>query len=67
MAEQFNLPLLGEIPLTGDIVAGGDAGTPLVIAQPGHPQSQTFLGIAQQVLNQLEQVAMRDGQSTTLQ
>jgi len=67
MAEQFNLPLLGEIPITGDIVAGGDAGTPLVIAQPGHPQSQTFLDIAQQVLNQLEQVETRDGQSTTLQ
>ncbi len=54
MAEQFNLPFLGQLPLVHEIVAGGDAGIPLVIAQPDHPQSQTFLEIAQQVLKQVE-------------
>ena len=61
IAEQFNLPLLGEVPLVRDIVAGGDAGTPLVIAQPAHPQSQTFLEIAQQVLKQLETPSVYSG------
>jgi ATP-binding protein involved in chromosome partitioning len=61
IAEQFNLPLLGEIPLVRDIVAGGDAGTPLVIAQPDHPQSQTFLEIAQQVLKQIETPSVHPG------
>ena len=61
IAEQFNLPLLGEVPLVRDIVAGGDAGTPLVIAQPGHPQSQTFLEIAQQVLKQIETPSVHSG------
>ena len=61
IAEQFNLPLLGEIPLVRDIVAGGDAGTPLVIAQPDHPQSQTFLEIAQQVLKQIETPSVHSG------
>ena len=61
IAEQFNLPLLGEVPLVRDIVAGGDAGTPLVIAQPDHPQSQTFLEIAQQVLKQIETPSVHSG------
>ncbi len=61
IAEQFNLPLLGEVPLVRDIVAGGDAGTPLVIAQPDHPQSQTFLEIAQQVLKQIETPSVLSG------
>ena len=42
IAEQFNLPLLGEVPLVRDIVAGGDAGTPLVIAQPAPSAESDF-------------------------
>lgn len=61
MAEEFNLPLLGRVPLVRDIVAGGDAGTPLVIAQPDHPQSQTFLEIAQQVMKQIETPSVHSG------
>ena len=61
MAEQFNLPFLGQLPLVHEIVVGGDAGIPLVIAQPDHPQSQTFLEIAQQVLKQVETSSVRPG------
>lgn len=64
MAEQFGLPLLGQLPLVRDIMAGGDAGTPLVVAQPDHPQSQTFVDIAQTVVQRLETL---QGQSPPLQ
>ncbi len=53
VAEQFQVPLLGEIPLLRDIVSGGDSGTPLVVSQPDHPQSRGFVSIAEQVLQQL--------------
>jgi len=54
MAKQFGVPFLGEIPLVREIREDGDAGTPLVVAQPGHPQSRAFVEIAEQVLGQLE-------------
>ncbi len=53
VAEQFNVPLLGEIPLVRDIVTGGDEGKPIMVAQPEHPQSRVFVNIAEQVLQQL--------------
>ena len=54
MAKQFGVPFLGEIPLVREIREDGDAGTPLVVAQPGHPQSRVFVEIAEQVVGQLE-------------
>jgi ATP-binding protein involved in chromosome partitioning len=57
MAEQFGVPFLGEIPLVREIRADGDSGTPLVIAQPKHPQSLVFIEIAERVLEQLEKKA----------
>ena len=54
VAEQFQVPLLGEIPLLHDIVSGGDSGTPLVVSQPDHPQSRVFVSIAEHVLQQLK-------------
>ncbi len=53
MARQFNIPLLGEIPLVGEIRAAADAGTPLVLAQPKHPQSQAFVAIAKRLLDEV--------------
>ncbi|MGH7965610.1 MAG: Mrp/NBP35 family ATP-binding protein, partial [Candidatus Binatia bacterium] len=59
MAEQFQVPFLGEIPLVREIREDGDAGTPLVVAQPDHPQSRAFVEIAEQVLTQVEQQKQR--------
>ncbi|HEV8712000.1 MAG TPA: iron-sulfur cluster carrier protein ApbC [Candidatus Binatia bacterium] len=59
MAEQFNVPFLGEIPLVKEIRTDGDNGTPLVVADPAHPQSQAFLRIAEQVVARLEEKARR--------
>ena len=54
MAEEFGLPLLGRLPLVRDIMAGGDAGAPIVVAQPDHAQSRTFVDIARAVVLRLE-------------
>lgn len=59
MAEQFKVPFLGEIPLVKEIRVDGDKGTPLVVANPSHPQSQAFLRIAEQVVLRLEEQARR--------
>ena len=59
MAEQFGVPFLGEIPLVREIREDGDAGTPLMVTQPGHPQSRVFVEIAEQVVAQLKEKTAR--------
>lgn len=54
MAEEFGLPLLGRLPLVRDIMAGGDAGAPIVVTQPDHAQSRTFVDIARAIVLRLE-------------
>ena len=44
-AEKFDVPFLGRIPLDPAIRAGGDAGTPLVVADPDSPQTQAFRSV----------------------
>jgi ATP-binding protein involved in chromosome partitioning len=53
MAKQFNVPFLGEIPLVRGIREASDAGEPLVLAQPDHPQSQAFRAIAERLLAEI--------------
>lgn len=48
LAEQLNIPLLGEVPLVQSIREGGDEGVPIVMQQ-GHPAAIIF----QQIANQL--------------
>ena len=52
-AEQLGSTLLGQIPLFPEIRAGGDAGRPIVVAQPQHPASAAFLALAKAVLAKL--------------
>ena len=46
LAEELNIPLLGQIPLVQSIREGGDAGTPIAL-QDGHPAAQMFEDICQ--------------------
>ncbi|XZF15074.1 Mrp/NBP35 family ATP-binding protein [Chitinophagaceae bacterium MMS25-I14] len=48
MAEQFELPFLGEIPLVQSIREGGDRGIPAVL-DDNAPAQQPFIELAQQV------------------
>jgi ATP-binding protein involved in chromosome partitioning len=57
MARQFGVPFLGEIPLVRAIRASGDAGTPIVVADPSHPQSRAFAELAGAVDSQVRERA----------
>jgi ATP-binding protein involved in chromosome partitioning len=49
LAARAGVPFLGEIPLQPAISRGGDAGKPVVLADPGSKVSEIFLGIASAV------------------
>ena len=51
-AEKFKVPFLGRIPLDPAIREGGDAGTPIVVADPSSPQAETFKQIAKSLIEQ---------------
>ena len=59
IAAELDIPLLGEVPLVGQIRQAGDAGAPLVVADPEHPQSAVFREIAGQILAVLEDRSQR--------
>ena len=52
-AGQLGTKLIGQVPLFSEIRASGDAGTPIVVADPHHPASQIFRQIAENLLLQL--------------
>lgn len=56
MAEEFNVPFLGEIPIDPEIRKGGDEGKPITISQPESPASLAFLEIAERILQQIEKI-----------
>ena len=46
LAEELNIPLLGQVPLVQSIREGGDEGTPIAM-QDGHPAAKMFEDICQ--------------------
>jgi ATP-binding protein involved in chromosome partitioning len=48
LAEELNIPLLGQVPLVQSIREGGDEGTPIAL-QDGHPAAQFFVDICQRL------------------
>jgi len=46
LAADLGVPLLGEIPLDPEVVAGGDDGAPVVRAHPESPAAAAFVAIA---------------------
>ena len=53
-AEELQVPFLGEIPLDPKVAVGGDAGRPIVAAEPKSPVTEAYLRIAEEVVRQLE-------------
>ena len=54
IAEKFNVPFLGEIPIDPDIRIGGDTGKPIVESKPDSKAAEAFFHIADQVLKYVE-------------
>jgi len=53
-AKELGLTFLGRLPLDPEIVVGGDAGKPFVIARPDSPAAKAFRAIAAEVRKQCE-------------
>ena len=49
LAERLHVPLLGQIPLVPELRAGGDDGSPIVVAHPDDEASVAFRAIAAQL------------------
>ncbi|MGI4804884.1 MAG: Mrp/NBP35 family ATP-binding protein [Janthinobacterium lividum] len=62
LANQLNIPFLGEIPLVKSISDSGDAGAP-VILQEDNPMATAFIDLAERVA---QQVAIRNAKSTDM-
>lgn len=55
MAKDYNVPLLGEVPLHADICKLSDTGKPIVISQPDSPFADHYRSITQNMLDRLSQ------------
>ena len=49
LADQLDVPLLGQVPLVPALRAGGDEGEPIVVAEPENEASQVFRAMAEQL------------------
>jgi ATP-binding protein involved in chromosome partitioning len=54
MARRFGVPFLGALPLVRELRETGDRGTPIVAADPTHPQARAFVDIARRVEAEIE-------------
>lgn len=60
-AQKLGIPFLGRIPIDPAIRAGGDAGVPIVVADPASPQTVAFKQIAANLVKQVEAVTAARG------
>jgi ATP-binding protein involved in chromosome partitioning len=49
LADQLEVPLLGQVPLVEQLRAGSDAGEPIVVSDPANEASQVFANIAERI------------------
>jgi ATP-binding protein involved in chromosome partitioning len=54
MSEQYGVPVLGALPLEIRIREQGDAGTPIVAAQPDSAAAQAYRATARALLAELD-------------
>jgi ATP-binding protein involved in chromosome partitioning len=57
VAQEFEVPLLGRLPLEMDTRAGGDQGVPVVVGHPGSPQAAAFGALAGSVVERLDNLS----------
>ena len=54
IAEDCQIPLLGQLPLNIDIRKHSDKGVPIVVSDPEHAVSRLYLSITQKLIQQLD-------------
>jgi ATP-binding protein involved in chromosome partitioning len=57
VAQEFGVPLLGQIPLEMETRKGGDAGVPIVVGQPASAQAKAFREVAAAVMARVDAVS----------
>src|SRR5690606_8547183 len=59
LAEAYDLPFLGEIPLHLSVRQGGDDGLPITESAPESPESQAFKRIAERLAGRISMESMK--------
>lgn len=59
LAEEYNIPFLGEVPLGIEVREAGDKGVPVVISEPDSAQAKAFRKTAEEVARQVSIEAMK--------
>ena len=59
LAERYEVPFLGAVPIAISIREGGDLGVPIVIGQPESAQAKAFVNVAQNVAAQVSIAAIK--------
>ena len=59
LANMYQVPFLGAIPLGIGVREGGDNGVPVVVSQPDSPQAQAFRKVSEEVARQVSIEAMK--------
>jgi ATP-binding protein involved in chromosome partitioning len=67
MAEEFDVPYLGSVPLDPHVRVGGDVGRPVVIDRPDSPAAQALAAIAKQVAARVSVLSFSQQNAVPLQ
>jgi ATP-binding protein involved in chromosome partitioning len=59
LAERYDVPFLGSVPIAINIREGGDLGVPIVISQPESSQAEALRHVAQNVAAQVSIAAIK--------
>jgi len=66
LADAYDVPLLGQIPLTRVIRECSDQGVPVVVAEPEGPVAAIYLEMGQQLMAMLEQYEAPEGPAISM-
>lgn len=67
MAQEFGIPLLGELPLVPEIRAGGDSGRPVALAGAASAGAKPFFDLAKTVIGRAGEAAAIKGPSIAVE
>ena len=54
LADELDVPLLGQLPLVSELRAGGDSGEPITVAHPDSEVAKAFQAIAHRIATELK-------------
>jgi ATP-binding protein involved in chromosome partitioning len=57
LAREFDVPVLGSIPIDPETRVGGDTGEPIIVARPSSAQAEAFRRVAAGVRDRLAETA----------